>query len=69
MNGKLLLVLDGAALVNGVTSDVDDTAEGAGTDGDGDGSTGVSGLAATDETLGTLHSNAADDLLTHVLLL
>lgn len=69
VDGEGVLVLDGTALVNGVTSDVDDTAESAVADGDGDGSTGVGGLAATDETLGTLHGNAADDVLTHVLLL
>lgn len=60
--------LDGTTLVNGVTSDVHDTTETAGADGDLDGGTGVGSLAATDETLGTVHGNAADDVLTQMLL-
>lgn len=54
MNGGELGGLDGTTLVNGVTSNVDDTAQGGGTDGDGDGSTGVVGGNTTGETLGTL---------------
>jgi peptide chain release factor 1 len=45
--------LDGAALVNGITSDVQDTAQSARADGDGDGSTGVAGGSTTGQTLGT----------------
>lgn len=56
VNGKLLVGLDGATLVNGVTSDVDDTAQSRGADGNGDGGTGVGGLGATDETLSTWKS-------------
>ena len=69
VDGHLLLVLDGAALVNGLASDVDDATKSTGTDGNHDGVAGVSGLAATDETLSTLHGNAADDVLTQMLLL
>ena len=69
VDGKLLLVLDGAALVNGLTSDVHDATEGTVTDGNHDGVASVGSLAATDETLGTLHGNAADDVLTQMLLL
>lgn len=69
MNGKLGLVLDGSTLVNGLTSDVHDATEGTGTDGNHDGVASVGSLAATDETLGTLHGNAADDVLTQMLLL
>ena len=69
VDGHLLLVLDGAALVNGLASDVDNATKSAGTDGNHDGVAGVSGLAATDETLSTLHGNAADDVLTQMLLL
>jgi len=69
VDGHLLLVLDGAALVNGLASDVDDATKSTGTDGNHDGVAGVSSLAATDETLSTLHGNAADDVLTQVLLL
>jgi hypothetical protein len=67
VNGQALVRLDGATLVNGVTSDVHDTAEGLGTDGDGDGSTGVDSGSTSDETLGTVHGNASDDVLTQML--
>lgn len=53
VDGGVLGGLDGATLVNGVTSDVDDTTQGARTDGDLDGSASVVALSATDETLGT----------------
>lgn len=53
VNGKELVGLDGTTLINGVTSDVHDTAKSSRTDGDGDGSTSVGGLGTTDETLGT----------------
>ena len=68
VDGGELGSLDGTTLVNGVTSDVHDATETAGTDGDLDGGTSVGDLAATDETLGTVHGNAADDVLTQVLL-
>jgi peptide chain release factor 1 len=45
--------LDRTTLVNGVTSDVDDTAKGGRADGDLDGSTGVAGGSTTGQTLGT----------------
>lgn len=45
--------LDRTTLVNGVTSDVDDTAKGARADGDLDGSTSVAGRSTTGQTLGT----------------
>lgn len=45
--------LDGATLVDGVTSDVDDTSQSGRADGDGDGSAGVASLGATGKTLGT----------------
>lgn len=53
MDGGVLDGLDGATLVNGVTSDVDDTAQGARTDGDGDGSASVTGGSTTGQTLST----------------
>ena len=68
VNGGELGALDGTTLVNGVTSDVHDATETAGTDGDHDGGTGVDDLAATDETLSTVHGNATDDVLTQMLL-
>lgn len=53
MNGVELGGLDGTTLVNGVTSDVDDTAQGAGTDRDLDGGTSVVGSNTTGQTLST----------------
>lgn len=53
VDGQELVSLDGAALVNGVTSDVQNATKSGGADGNGDGSTSVAGLGATDETLGT----------------
>ena len=48
VNWQSLVGLDGSTLVDGVTSNVDDTAEGSRTDGNGDGSTSVSGGVTTD---------------------
>ena len=53
MDRGVLGGLDGATLVNGVTSDVDDTAKGTRADGDGDGSAGVTGSSTTGKTLST----------------
>jgi peptide chain release factor 1 len=53
VNRGELVGLDGTTLVNWVTGDVDDTAQGGRADGNGDGSTSVGGLGSTDETLGT----------------
>jgi hypothetical protein len=68
VNGGELGALDGTTLVNGVTSDVHDATESTGTDGNHDGGTSVDDLAATDETLSTVHGNATDDVLTQMLL-
>ena len=53
MNRGLLDGLDGPTLVNGVTSDVDDTAQGGRADGDLDGGASVGGGSTTGQTLGT----------------
>jgi peptide chain release factor 1 len=53
VDGHVVLGLDGATLVNGVTGDVHDAAQSRLADGDGDGSASVGGLGAADETLGT----------------
>jgi peptide chain release factor 1 len=66
MDGKLLVALDGATLVNRLTNDVDDTAKSTFADGNTDGGTSVNDLLATDETLGTIHSNSTDGVLTKV---
>jgi len=53
VDGSVLGGLDGAALVDGVTGDVEDTAQGARADGDLDGGARVDDLGTTSETLGT----------------
>jgi peptide chain release factor 1 len=50
VNGEELLGLDGTTLIDGLTNNVDDTAKDFLTDGNGDGSTSVNNLLATDET-------------------
>ena len=62
----LSLLVDGTALVDGVANDVHDAAQSLAADGHTDGVAGVSDLLATDETLGGLHSDGTDGLLTHV---
>jgi peptide chain release factor 1 len=64
---EALVSLDGTTLVNGVTSDVHDTAKSGGTNRNGDGSTSVLGGSTSDETLSTIHSNATDDVLSQML--
>ena len=63
----LLVGEDGSLLVDGLTDDVDDTAEGLGTDGDLDGGTGVLTDLATDETVRGLHGNGTDGVLSEML--
>jgi peptide chain release factor 1 len=67
VNRKALVSLDRTTLVNGVTSDVHDTAKSRGADGNSDGSTGIMGSSTSDETLSTVHGNATDDVLTQML--
>jgi hypothetical protein len=68
VNGSLLGVLYGTAVVDGVTSDVQDTTESSLADRDLDGAASVDGLGTTDETLGTVHGNASHDALSQMLL-
>ena len=63
MDGKKLVRLDRATLVDGVTSDVHDTTESGRADGDGDGGTSVGGLGTSNETLGTVHGNSTNRVL------
>jgi hypothetical protein len=55
VNGEELLGLDGTTLIDGLTNNVDDTAKDFLTDGNGDGSTSVNNLLATDETCKRIH--------------
>jgi len=67
MNGGGLLGVYGTTLIDRLTDDVDDTAQALGTDGDGDGGTGILDSLATDQTLGTVHGNGTDGVLSQVL--
>ena len=64
VDGRELDTLDRTTLVNGLANDVHDTAEGGGTNGNHDGVTSVDDLGAANETLGTVHGNGTDRVLT-----
>lgn len=66
VNGAELDALDRTTLVNRFTNDVHDATEGGGANGDKDGSTGVDNFLPTNETLGTVHSNSPDRVLTQM---
>lgn len=68
MDGKLLLVLDRAALVDGVTSHVHDATERTRADRNHDRRARVGGDRSTDQTFGTVHGNASHNVLTQMLL-
>ena len=53
VDGSLLDGLDGTSLVNGVTSDVHDTTESAGADGNQNRGAGILDLVSSNKTLGT----------------
>merc|ERR1719376_1335729 len=67
VRGQKVHNLDGAPLVNGLTDDVDDAAEGSGTHRDGDGGAHIMHGLPPDQTLGTVHSNGAHGALSQVL--
>jgi len=67
VDGEELCGIDGAALVDGVSNDVQNASERGDTDGDGDGCTEILDGLTTDETVGTVHGNRADDSVTNVL--
>jgi hypothetical protein len=66
VNRRELDTLDGAALVDGLTNDVHNTTKGGLSDGNLDGATGIDDLGTTDETLGTVHSDGSDRVLTEM---
>ena len=66
MNGVELVAFDGTTLINGFANDVHDTAECSIADGNFDGSASINNLLTTDETLGTVHGNGTDGVLTKV---
>lgn len=59
MDGGHLGTLDRATLINGVTSDVHDTAEGSRTNGDLNRVAGIVDITATDETFRTYSNPSA----------
>lgn len=67
MDGEELSSLDRSSLVNGLTTNVDDSTKGTSADGDSDGSTSVSDRGASDKTLSTVHGNGSDGVLTEML--
>src|SRR5690606_9625235 len=67
VNGVLLGVLNGATLVDGLANHVHDATKSTVADRDHDGAASVNDGLATDETIGGLHGNAADGVVTEVL--
>ena len=67
MDGQVLGGLDGALLVDGLTNDVHDSAEGGGSNGHHDGVAGVVDLLTSDETLGGVQSDGSHVVATQVL--
>ena len=67
VDGSVVLGLDGTSLIDGLTNDVDDSAKSGGTDGDSDGSSGVVDNLASDESLGGVHSDGSDGVLSQML--
>ena len=58
-----LLGADRTPLVDGLSDDIHDPAQGLGAHGDPDGSTGVQYPLPADQTLGTVHGDGADGVL------
>jgi hypothetical protein len=67
VDGSVVLGLDGTSLIDGLTNDVDDSAKSGGTDGDSDGSSGVVDNLSSDKSLGGVHSNGSDGVLSQML--
>jgi hypothetical protein len=67
MDRGLKTTLDRSLLIDRLTNHIQDTAESARTHGNHDWSTSVLHLLSTDETLGGLHGNSTDGVLTQML--
>ena len=59
-----LLGADRTPLVDGLSDDIHDPAQGLGAHGDPDGGAGVQDLLAADQTLGTVHGDGTHSVLT-----
>lgn len=66
VDGRKLGALDRTTLVDGLANDVHDATEGGMADGNLDGRAGVHDFLPTDETLGSVHGNGADRVLTEM---
>jgi len=67
VDGSVVLSLDGTSLIDGLTNDVDDSAKSGWTDRNSDGSSGVVDNLSSDKSLGGVHSNGSDGVLTQML--
>ena len=67
MDGSVVLGLDGTSLIDGLTNDVDDSAKSGGTDGDSDGSSSVVDSLSSDKSLGGVHGDGSDGVLSQML--
>ena len=67
MDGSVFVGVDGTTLVNGLTNDIDNSAEGFGTNGHKNGGTAVRDGLATDEALGRVESDGSHVVATKML--
>lgn len=67
VNGGALVGVDWTTLIDGLTNDVDDTAESLSTDGNTNGRASVDDLLATNQTLCSVHGDGTHGVLTQVL--
>lgn len=67
MDGSELISIDGTSLVDGLTNNVDNTAEGLGTDGDENWVTSILNGLATDKTFSGVESDGSDVVTAEML--
>lgn len=67
MDGSVLISLDGTSLVDGLTNNVDNTAEGLGTDGYKNWVAGIINGLATDKTFSGVKSDSSDVVTAEML--
>ena len=67
MDGVSLFGGDGSSLVDGITDDVHDPAQGLRADGNTDGRSGVDHILAADESLGGIHSDGPHPRVSEML--
>jgi hypothetical protein len=67
VDGVFNFGVDGSSLIDGVTDDVHNSAEGFGADGNTDGGAGVDDFLASDETFSGVHGNGSDSGVSQML--